>query len=75
LPTACSAFVDLGERTVSISHPGRGHTGHDLIAVVAGDVGACHRCRGRGCGVRAGHGAEVDSAFVYRQQGWLRKQM
>jgi len=29
-----SAVVDLGERTVSISHPGRGHTGHDLIAVV-----------------------------------------
>ena len=32
-----SAVVDLGERTVSISHPGRGHTGHDLIAVVTGD--------------------------------------
>jgi glyoxylase-like metal-dependent hydrolase (beta-lactamase superfamily II) len=31
-----SALVDLGERTVSISHPGRGHTGHDLVAVVAG---------------------------------------
>jgi hypothetical protein len=61
-------LFDLGERTVSISHPGRG-----LIAVVAGDAGACHRCRGRGCGVRAG--AEVDSAFDYRQQGWLRKQM
>jgi hypothetical protein len=68
LPTACSAFVDLGERTVSISHPG-----HDLIAVVAVDAGTCHRCRGRGCGVRAGHGAEIDSAFAYRQQGWLRK--
>jgi glyoxylase-like metal-dependent hydrolase (beta-lactamase superfamily II) len=31
-----AAVVDLGERTVSISHPGRGHTGHDLIAVVTG---------------------------------------
>jgi hypothetical protein len=31
--------------------------------------------QGRGRGARAGHGAEVDSAFVYRQQGWLRKQM
>lgn len=31
-----SAVVDLGERAVSISHPGRGHTGHDLIAVVTG---------------------------------------
>jgi glyoxylase-like metal-dependent hydrolase (beta-lactamase superfamily II) len=28
-----SAEVDLGDRTVSISHPGRGHTAHDLIAV------------------------------------------
>lgn len=32
-----SAVVDLGGRTVLISHPGRGHTGHDLIAVVPGD--------------------------------------
>jgi glyoxylase-like metal-dependent hydrolase (beta-lactamase superfamily II) len=31
-----SAVIDLGERTVSISHPGRGHTDHDLIAVVTG---------------------------------------
>jgi hypothetical protein len=31
-----SAVVDLGDRTVAISHPGRGHTGHDLIAVVTG---------------------------------------
>ncbi|OBK74748.1 MBL fold metallo-hydrolase [Mycobacterium sp. 1164985.4] len=29
------ATVDLGGRTVVISHPGRGHTDHDLIAVVA----------------------------------------
>jgi glyoxylase-like metal-dependent hydrolase (beta-lactamase superfamily II) len=31
-----SAVIDLGDRTVSISHPGRGHTDHDLIAVVTG---------------------------------------
>lgn len=30
------AELDLGGRTVSITHPGRGHTRHDLIAVVAG---------------------------------------
>ncbi len=29
-----SAVVDLGGRTVSVSQPGRGHTCHDLIAVV-----------------------------------------
>nr|WP_090340062.1 MBL fold metallo-hydrolase [Mycolicibacterium malmesburyense]CRL68966.1 Zn-dependent hydrolase [Mycolicibacterium malmesburyense] len=34
--TVWEADVDLGGRTVSISHPGRGHTDHDLIAVVAG---------------------------------------
>jgi glyoxylase-like metal-dependent hydrolase (beta-lactamase superfamily II) len=28
--------VDLGHRTVSISHPGAGHTNHDLIVVVPG---------------------------------------
>ena len=28
------AVVDLGDRMVSISHPGRGHTGHDLIVIV-----------------------------------------
>jgi glyoxylase-like metal-dependent hydrolase (beta-lactamase superfamily II) len=31
-----SAVIDLGERVVSISHLGRGHTDHDLIAVVTG---------------------------------------
>lgn len=31
-----TAVIDLGDRTVSISHPGRGHTDHDLIAVVFG---------------------------------------
>jgi glyoxylase-like metal-dependent hydrolase (beta-lactamase superfamily II) len=29
-----AARVNLGDRTVSVSHPGRGHTGHDLIASV-----------------------------------------
>ncbi len=29
------ADLDLGGKTVAITHPGRGHTGHDLIAVVA----------------------------------------
>ncbi len=32
-----SAVIDLGDRTVSVRHPGRGHTDHDLIAVVPGD--------------------------------------
>lgn len=31
------AVLDLGGKTVAISHPGRGHTDHDLIAVVAGE--------------------------------------
>jgi glyoxylase-like metal-dependent hydrolase (beta-lactamase superfamily II) len=31
-----AAVIDLGDRTVSISHPGRGHTDHDLIVVVTG---------------------------------------
>lgn len=31
-----TADVHLGDRTVSIRHPGRGHTDHDLIAVVIG---------------------------------------
>jgi len=31
-----SAVIELGDRTVSFGHPGRGHTDHDLIAVVAG---------------------------------------
>ncbi|AFM17780.1 Zn-dependent hydrolase, glyoxylase [Mycolicibacterium chubuense NBB4] len=28
--------VGLGDRTVTVTHPGSGHTGHDLIAVVTG---------------------------------------
>ncbi len=31
-----SDAIDLGDRVVSISHPGRGHTDHDMIAVVEG---------------------------------------
>jgi glyoxylase-like metal-dependent hydrolase (beta-lactamase superfamily II) len=31
------ADIDLGDRVVRIEHPGRGHTDHDLIAVVPGD--------------------------------------
>jgi glyoxylase-like metal-dependent hydrolase (beta-lactamase superfamily II) len=31
-----SAVIDLGDLTVSVSHPGRGHTDHDLIVVVPG---------------------------------------
>lgn len=31
-----SAVIDLGDRLVSVSHPGGGHTDHDLIAVVEG---------------------------------------
>ncbi len=33
------AEVDLGDRVVRISHPGPGHTDHDLIALVAGGAG------------------------------------
>jgi glyoxylase-like metal-dependent hydrolase (beta-lactamase superfamily II) len=29
--------LDLGRRSVTVTHPGRGHTGHDLIVVVPGD--------------------------------------
>ncbi len=32
---AAEAVVTLGDVAVTISHPGRGHTGHDLIVVVA----------------------------------------
>lgn len=31
-----AATLDIGGRAVTISHPGRGHTGHDLIAVCRG---------------------------------------
>lgn len=31
-----ASTIDLGDRTVSVVHPGRGHTDHDVIAVVDG---------------------------------------
>ena len=31
-----STVIDLGDRAVVVSHPGAGHTDHDLIAVVTG---------------------------------------
>jgi glyoxylase-like metal-dependent hydrolase (beta-lactamase superfamily II) len=31
------AVIDLGDRTVTIAHPGRGHTASDLIAVARGN--------------------------------------
>ena len=34
--SAASAVIRLGDAEVTISHPGRGHTDHDLVAVVAG---------------------------------------
>lgn len=30
------ALIDLGDRVVTIDHPGRGHTDHDLVVVVPG---------------------------------------
>ncbi|MGD9622601.1 MAG: MBL fold metallo-hydrolase [Mycolicibacterium sp.] len=36
MDSTASARFSLGEVQVTISHPGRGHTGHDLIAVVTG---------------------------------------
>jgi glyoxylase-like metal-dependent hydrolase (beta-lactamase superfamily II) len=101
-----SPVVDLGDRTVAISHPGRGHTGHDLIAVVTGSDRPVVFCGdlveesgdpaigadsdpvewpatlarvidagGEDAVFVPGHGAVVDAAFIYRQQGWLRKQV
>lgn len=34
-----AAVIDLGDRAVAISHPGRGHTDHDLIALIAAVTG------------------------------------
>lgn len=36
-PVARSSQIDLGGRLVTVEHPGRGHTDHDLIVVVPGD--------------------------------------
>ncbi|OBA99952.1 MBL fold metallo-hydrolase [Mycobacteriaceae bacterium 1482268.1] len=38
------AHLDLGGVTVAISHPGAGHTRHDLIAVVSGGEGSVVFC-------------------------------
>jgi hypothetical protein len=80
------SVVDIGRR-VSIRHPGRGHTDADLVeesgdpAIDAGsDVaawpGTLDRLLAAG-GLDAvyvpGHGAVVDTAFIRRQQGWLRR--
>jgi glyoxylase-like metal-dependent hydrolase (beta-lactamase superfamily II) len=35
------AAIDLGDRIVAVTHPGRGHTDHDLIVVVPGTVVFC----------------------------------
>jgi glyoxylase-like metal-dependent hydrolase (beta-lactamase superfamily II) len=32
------AVIDLGDRTVTVAHLGRGHTGSDLVVLVAGPV-------------------------------------
>ena len=31
------AMIDLGGRVVTVEHPGRGHTDHDLVVVIPGD--------------------------------------
>ena len=36
-PVARSSQIDLGGPVVTVEHPGRGHTDHDLIVVVPGD--------------------------------------
>jgi glyoxylase-like metal-dependent hydrolase (beta-lactamase superfamily II) len=38
------AVLDLGDRTVSVTHPGRGHTDHDLIVVVGDADGTVVFC-------------------------------
>ena len=78
LRCAClsSAVNDLGDCTVSVSHPDRGHTDHDLIAVVAGlDLVQWPSTLERvlEAGVEdavfvPGLGAVVDAAFVRGQQ-------
>jgi glyoxylase-like metal-dependent hydrolase (beta-lactamase superfamily II) len=67
-----SAVVDVGARTVSISHPGRGHTGHDLIAVVTRSDRPVVFC---GDLVEESGDPVVDAAFIRRQQDWLRTQV
>jgi glyoxylase-like metal-dependent hydrolase (beta-lactamase superfamily II) len=66
-----SAVIDLGDRTVSISHPGRGHTDHDLIAVVTGSDKPVVFCGD--LVEESWPGAAVDAAFVAAQRDWLRR--
>jgi glyoxylase-like metal-dependent hydrolase (beta-lactamase superfamily II) len=101
------AAVDLGARTALVSHPGRGHTNHDLIVAVpaaspdrgptvvfcgdlveeSGDpavdaesdpaewpttLAQVLAAGGPDAVFVPGHGAVVDSAFIRRQQAWLR---
>lgn len=35
-----NATIDLGDRTVEVAHPGRGHTDHDLIVLVPPEIPA-----------------------------------
>ena len=56
---------------VSVSHPGRGHTDHDLIAVVTGFDGPVVSWGDlvfEDAVLVPGHGAVVDAAFVRGQQ-------
>ena len=39
-----SRQIDLGDRTATIAHPGRGHTDHDLIVIVAAPAPAVVFC-------------------------------
>ena len=41
------AVIDLGDRTVTIAHPGRGHTTSDLVVVAPGMGGGDGRAKGR----------------------------
>lgn len=39
-----AASIDLGDLTVSVTHPGRGHSDHDLIVVVPASTGTVVFC-------------------------------
>ena len=80
LRCAClsSAVNDLGDCTVSVSHPGRGHTDHDLIAVVTGFDGPVVFWGDlvfEDAVLVPGHGAVVDAALVRGHQAWLRQHL
>jgi hypothetical protein len=69
------SVVDIGGRRVSVRHPGRGHTDADLIVVAAwpGTLDRLLAAGGPDAVYVPGHGAVVDTAFIRRQQGWLRR--